>query len=202
MRKFIVSALRNITPARVCEALRKALVFLALVTAIAVIIGLAWAMLTGSKIPSVEPTQELQIAEIYQSPMIVAEIKTYAPEPIEEDPPEVVSKKETEPQTSGTITATITHYCACTTCNGKWSYTEDGINYTDTASGIILHDGISGNYCAATFGSLGDKIVIGGVEYTIVDRMKATTGYKIDIFVADGHDRCYELGRYKAEVIV
>ena len=100
----------------------------------------------------------------------------------------------------GNPKATITHYCACSKCNGKYSRTEDGINYTATASGITLHDGMTGNYCAATFGSLGDVIEINGTEYTIVDRMGGNSGYRVDIFVGEGHARCMELGRYKAEV--
>lgn len=118
----------------------------------------------------------------------------------EEKPATEESKPSDDKAESGTITASITHYCACNKCNGKWSYTEDGINKTKTAMGVILHDGISGNYCAATFGSLGNIVVINGAEYTIVDRMGSNSGYKIDIFVGEGHARCIELGRYKAEV--
>lgn len=95
--------------------------------------------------------------------MIVPTIKSQAAEPIKketiEQAEEKPAKEETK-QSSGTIKATITHYCACSSCNGKWSYTENGLNCTKTASGIVLYDGISGNYCAATFGSLGDVIRI------------------------------------------
>ena len=145
----------------------------------------------------------LQEAKIYQSPMIVSTIKAQADEPMKK---ETVEKTEEKPakeetkQSSGTIKATITHYCACASCNGKWSYTENGLNCTKTASGIVLYDGISGNYCAATFGSLGDTILINGTEYIIADRMGGNDGYRIDIFVAGGHDSCNELGRYTAEV--
>ena len=128
--------------------------------------------------------------------MVVAEIKQYVPEPVVEKPK--VEKK----QTSGVVAANITHYCACSKCNGKYSRQEDGINYTATASGITLHDGMTGNYCAATFGKLGDVITINGTEYTIVDRMGGNSGYRVDIFVGVGHERCMELGRYKAEVVL
>ena len=129
--------------------------------------------------------------------------KTENKPPKEEEAAEVVAEVEvldTEKSESKTITANITHYCACDKCNGKWSYTENGINYTKTAAGVILHDGIGGNYCAATFGSLGDIITINGVEYEIVDRMGSNNGYKVDIFVSEGHEKCMELGRYKAEI--
>lgn len=113
-------------------------------------------------------------------------------------------KEDTAVESSGdkNIKAIITHYCACSKCNGKYSRTENGINYTSTASGITLHDGISGNYCAATFGKLGDIVTINGVDYKIVDRMGGNDGKRIDIFVADGHAKCNELGRYTADVVL
>jgi len=157
--------------------------------------------LIGGSTP--EPDPELELAPIYQATLVKAEIKTQAPAPAEEievkpEKTEEVVKKEED--TSGTIKATITHYCACSSCNGIWSYEKDGANYTETASGIILYDGISGNYCAATFGKLGDIVTINGVDYEIVDRMGGNSGKRIDIFVAAGHDKCNELGRYTAEV--
>lgn len=150
----------------------------------------------------------LQEAKVYQSPMVVPKIKAQAAEPestMGQVKPGTESSKDvtnlSAPKNeSGQFSAIITHYCACASCNGKWSYTENGLNCTKTASGIVLYDGISGNYCAATFGSLGDTILINGTEYIIADRMGGNDGYRIDIFVAGGHDRCNELGRYTAEV--
>lgn len=118
---------------------------------------------------------------------------------IESTMSQVRPKKENK-ITSGTVEAIITHYCACSSCNGKYSYTKDGVNYTATASGITLHDGLEGNYCAATFGKLGDILVIDGAAYEIVDRMGGNDGYRIDIFVGEGHAKCNELGRYTTEV--
>lgn len=109
-------------------------------------------------------------------------------------------KEETVKKSSGTYTATITHYCACSKCNGSYSWIENGVNHSATASGLTLYDGLAGNYCAATFGSLGDVVSINGVDYKIVDRMGGNDGYRIDIFVSEGHTKCNELGRYKAEV--
>lgn len=166
------------------------------------------------------PEQEMQVANIYPALMVIPEIETQAAEfakitlnYIKEEAIEKEEKEEkasaqkeenktTNNESSGNTAAIITHYCACSKCNGKWSYTENGLNCTKTASGIVLYDGISGNYCAATFGSLGDTILINGTEYIIADRMGGNDGYRIDIFVAGGHDRCNELGRYTAEVIL
>lgn len=170
------------------------LLMISLILRIAILAILCWELLTACKIKPIEPV--LQVAPIYQATMVPAEIKYYAPEPTAE--PEPV--KEEEP--SGGSKATITHYCACSSCNGSYSWTEDGVNYTATASGITLHDGIEGNYCAATFGSLGDVIRINGVDYKLVDRMGGNSGRRVDIFVAAGHDECNRLGRYTAEAEV
>ena len=165
----------------------KMIMLLAIIVALWVIIGFA-----GKAIE--EPEQE--VAKIYQSPMVVAEIKHQAKAPEVQN---TTTPKESNTEHKG-IKANITHYCACSDCNGKWSYTENGLNYTQTASGILLYDFIDGNYCAATFGNLGDILTINGVDYKIVDRMGGNSGKRIDIFVAEGHEKCNELGRYTAEV--
>ena len=165
----------------------KMIMLLAIIVALWVIVGFA-----GKAVE--EQEQKVELAKIYQSPMVVAEIKHQAPEPVE------VATSPAPKEESSNSSAIITHYCACSSCNGKWSYTENGLNYTQTASGILLYDFIDGNYCAATFGNLGDILTINGVDYKIVDRMGGNGGKRIDIFVAEGHDRCNELGRYTAEV--
>lgn len=123
-----------------------------------------------------------------------------AAEKTEKKETSTVKKEETKKNSTGTYTANITHYCACSKCNGSYSWSENGVNYSASASGLTLHDGLTGNYCAATFGSLGDVITIKGVDYKIVDRMGGNSGYRIDIFVGEGHAKCMELGRYTAEV--
>lgn len=149
--------------------------------------------------------EEIEISRIIDEEPVEEEKE---PEKVEEKKEEVKTetvKEETkeeivESSDGKTFSAIITHYCACSKCNGSYSWSEGGINYTATASGITLHDGIEGNYCAATFGNLGDIVTINGVDYKIVDRMGGNDGKRIDIFVADGHARCNELGRYTANV--
>lgn len=143
-------------------------------------------------------TEESQI-EVKEEP-VKTEKKKETPK--KENAKKEKSKENNVVENSGNIKAIITHYCACSKCNGKYSRIENGINYTSTASGITLHDGISGNYCAATFGKLGDIVTINGVDYKIVDRMGGKDGKRIDIFVSDGHAKCNELGRYTADVIL
>lgn len=139
-------------------------------------------------------------------------LKVSNPEPVATSKPLEIVEEVTEPKeetkevktNSKTLTATVTHYCACKKCNGKYSHSENGINYTATASGVKLYDGIEGNYCAATFGKLGDIITIDGVEYKIVDRMgnRHKKGNRVDIFVSEGHSKCYKLGKYTATVYI
>lgn len=112
--------------------------------------------------------------------------------------PENNEQKETSTPSGKQITATITHYCACSKCNGKYSYTDsDGAVYCSTAGGVKLYNGRNnGNYCAANFGKLGDKITINGTTYTIIDRFGNSSGApKVDIFVSEGHSTCMQKGR-------
>lgn len=183
----------------VLTAIYKTLISFVVVIALVVIVAIGWAILNGETIEPIK--HELPLAELHESPMIPAEIKHQAPEPKPAQDPEPEPAQDPEP-IDDTLIATITHYCACSSCNGKYSWTEEGVNYTATAIGITLHDGIDGNYCAATFGSLGDVIRINGVDYQLVDRMGSNHGKRIDIFVAAGHDECNQLGKYKAEVEV
>lgn len=204
MKEFMKSAFQELMSKLLAESVWKAIKFIAIINIIATVVALAWVLLTSGATPAEEPQQELQLAKIYQSPMVVAEIKHQAKEPEVEKKDEKTSQNITTSEENNTkhntFSANITHYCACSSCNGEWSYTENGLNCTQTASGIVLYDGIGGNYCAATFGNLGDILTINGVDYQIVDRMGGSSGKRIDIFVADGHDRCNELGRYTAEV--
>lgn len=172
-----------------------------IIIAITLIVGLVLIFtLTGSSIETTNDTPQPTETPIH--------IKIYPIEPTPTPKPTATPTPTPTPEPSPTestedveiITANITHYCACSKCNGKYSFTKGGKNYTETAIGMILHDGISGNYCAATFGSLGDTITINGTDYKLVDRMKSKSGRKVDIFIADGHDKCLELGRFTADV--
>lgn len=194
VKEFMKSTFQELMSKLLSESVWKAIKFITIINIIATVVALAWVLLTSGATPAEEPKQELQFAKIYQSPMVVAEIKHQAPEPVE------VTTSSAQKEESGKSNAIITHYCACSSCNGKWSYTEKGLNYTQTASGFLLYDGIGGNYCAATFGNLGDILSINGVDYKIVDRMGGNSGKRIDIFVSEGHEKCNELGRYTAEV--
>lgn len=87
------------------------------------------------------------------------------------------------------VTGRYTHYCACSSCNGK----SDGI----TASGKRVYNGMSNPYyVACNWLPLGTVINVDGQNYTVVDRGGSglsTTG-RIDIFTPEGHAACYQYG--------
>ena len=96
-----------------------------------------------------------------------------------------------------TIVASISHYCACSICNGKYSgVDENGTVYTLLADGTkAYNNGEEQRIIATTFGKIGQKVEIDGKIYTIRDRFGNTEGAnKIDLFIADGHEACKELG--------
>ena len=112
---------------------------------------------------------------------------------------EVGTKAVYKATTGSTIKATITYYCACKKCCGKYSYVKDGVTYSKTASGKKIYNGMEDqHWCAATFGRLGDKIEINGTVYTIVDRFGSSSSrYKVDIFTPAGHAACNRLGKQR-----
>lgn len=106
--------------------------------------------------------------------------------------------KITHVGTGNTVKATITYYCACEKCCGKYSYQVDGVTYSKTASGKKIYNGMPDpHWIAANFGSFGDKVVINGTTYTIVDRLGSSFSgtYRVDIFTPEGHSQCERLGR-------
>ena len=89
-------------------------------------------------------------------------------------------------------TYTITAYCPCRKCCGKWA---NGI----TASGVYAK---SKHTIAAPKGiPFGTVLVIDGIEYTVEDRGGAIRGKKLDIYF-DTHREALNWGRQKREVFI
>lgn len=87
---------------------------------------------------------------------------------------------------------TITHYCGCRSCNGKW------YGYP-SASGIAMKQGRT-IAVDPTVIPLGTKVVIDGVVYVAEDTGTDIKGNRIDIFIAD-HDEALDLGiKYDIDV--
>ena len=88
---------------------------------------------------------------------------------------------------------TITHYCACPECCGKWA---DGI----TATGTEATEGrtIAVDPDVIPYGT---QIIIDGHIYIAEDCGGAIKGQKIDIYVED-HDEALSRGRITREVYI
>jgi 3D (Asp-Asp-Asp) domain-containing protein len=112
-------------------------------------------------------------------------------EPAEADPFEVTS-----PPLESIGTFTVTAYCACEVCCGKWA---DGI----TASGTVATEGRT---VAADIQvlALGETIYMEGLDgliggFVVEDTGAGITGNRIDIFIAD-HQEATEYGVRELEV--
>lgn len=102
----------------------------------------------------------------------------------------VVVKKEIKKESSGSNENllgyfTLTYYCPCKKCCGKYA---SGI----TASGTTATAGRT--IAASSQYSFGTKMIINGHTYTVEDRGGAIKGNKIDIYV-DSHQEALKLGR-------
>ena len=90
-----------------------------------------------------------------------------------------------------TITADVTHYCACSKCCGA------GANGT-TASGKNVARGM---VAMSSYYPFGTQIMINGILYTVEDRGASgieNDRNRVDIFVPD-HQEALRLGRFKTE---
>lgn len=85
---------------------------------------------------------------------------------------------------------TLTSYCKCEKCCGKWA---DGI----TASGLTAEPGMIA--VDPNVISLGSYVMIDGVEYLAADTGGAIKGNRIDVFCED-HQSALEYGVQRHEV--
>ena len=92
-------------------------------------------------------------------------------------------------QTNGTYT--VTAYCGCEKCCGKWSKAHK------TADG---HTPVEGVTCAASRSiPFGTKLMINGHVYTVQDRLATKYDSRIDIYF-DSHTNALKWGKKKMEV--
>lgn len=87
-------------------------------------------------------------------------------------------------------TFTLTFYCPCKKCSGKWG--------RKTASGAICEEGRTVAVDPKVI-PLGSHIIINGHEYIAEDT--GVYGNRIDIFM-ESHSECLRNGVQKAEVFV
>ena len=91
-------------------------------------------------------------------------------------------------------TVTVTAYCTCKECCGKWS------NYNRTASGAIPTEGVT---CAASRSiPFGTRLHIAGVGVRVVqDRLARVYDGRVDIFMSS-HNQAKKFGKRKLNVSV
>lgn len=114
------------------------------------------------------------------------------PKPVEAEQAFVIGKNEPEKTLKSLGTYTITAYCPCRKCCGKWA---NGI----TSSGTTA----TANHTIAAPKNIpfGTVLVIDGIEYTVEDRGEAIKGKKLDIFM-ESHSACLKWGKQKKEVFI
>ena len=90
-------------------------------------------------------------------------------------------------------TFTITAYCGCAKCCGKWAA------YHKTADG---HSPVQGVTCAASRKiPFGTKLLINGHTYIVQDRLAAKYDSRIDLYF-ESHSEALKWGKRKLEVKV
>lgn len=119
---------------------------------------------------------------------------------VNEDRPTPADPVKTDPKKTSLGTFTVTFYCACETCCGKWSNEENPL----TASGARAEAGVT---VGADWETLpeGTEIEIEGLgRRTVQDKpaewiIEKYDGRIIDVFCAS-HEEALKLGKQEAEV--
>ena len=113
------------------------------------------------------------------------------PKPVEAEQAFIIGENEPEKTLKSLGTYTITAYCPCRSCSGKWG--------RQTASGVTA----TPNHTIAAPKNIpfGTILVIDGVPYTVEDRGGAIRGRKLDIFM-ESHSECKKWGKQRREVFI
>lgn len=134
----------------------------------------------------------LMIASL-ASPWVKEPVEILAPEPEVEATLSTEAVECTEPEDDGcweySATCTITHYCNCSRCCGKWAG-------GPTASGVMPEAGRTVAVDKSVI-PLGSEVKIGDTVYIAEDT--GVKGYHIDIF-CDSHSEALNRGMFKTEV--
>jgi 3D (Asp-Asp-Asp) domain-containing protein len=95
---------------------------------------------------------------------------------------------------------TVTAYCGCEECCGKWALQREGGTVTG-AAGVEL---VAGYSIAAdkTF-PFGTRLYIDGKEYEVQDRGGAINGNRIDVyFTTHAEALAFDMGEYEVKIRV
>lgn len=114
--------------------------------------------------------------------------------------PEVTVETVAEPIYMGEFT--LTAYCSCSKCCGKWASNrpvdEDGNEIVIGSTGEVLRSdySIAVDPDVIPYGSI---VIINGKEYEAQDTGGAITGSRIDVYF-NSHEEALEFGRQAADV--
>ena len=120
-------------------------------------------------------------------------IETTETEQVLDEVEKVSVTEEKEPLNDIASTFTITHYCACEKCCGKYA---DGITATGTQATANRTIAVDPKVIP-----LGSEVLIDGQVYIAEDVGGAIKGNRIDIYVND-HQEAINRGKIQREVIV
>ena len=110
-----------------------------------------------------------------------------APESDETAQPEGLPAETTNTRLWGV--ATITHYCNCSICCGKWAGGGTASGTTPTAGRTVACGDLP----------FGTRLLINGHEYVVEDR--GVSGLWVDIY-CDSHGEALSRGMYQTEVYI
>ena len=102
---------------------------------------------------------------------------------------EVVAENATTDEWTHSARCTITHYCSCALCNGRWANQPTSSGAWPVAGRTVAVD--------PSVIPLGSEVLINGHVYIAEDT--GVSGYWVDIF-CDSHQEALNRGMYTAEV--
>ena len=114
-----------------------------------------------------------------------------------EKQPETATEAVTEPQMISLGTFTVTAYCSCEKCCGKWANNRpDGIVYGAAGEKLIADYSIAVDVDLIPYG---ETIIINDREYIAHDCGGAIQGKRIDIYM-ESHEKALQWGKQNIEI--
>lgn len=150
----------------------------------------------------IEPSETPQISSIPLVPLIEAEPIEEPDEVPEPEEPEIEEPEEQEPELQLLGEFTITYYCSCKKCCGKWAVNRPvvgGKEIVYTASGAVAEVGVTVAVDPSKI-AYGTELYIEGIGYRVAqDCGSAIKGNKIDVYV-ESHKAAWDAGIHPAQV--
>lgn len=130
-----------------------------------------------------EPAEEKVVEDVTEGSAEVAVLEPYIPSGADQIPAVSYAYIGQE--------FTVTYYCGCSICCGKWSSGSESEAYGCKGDKLVPYYSIAADPDVIPYGTIVNDQ--DGNEYKVVDTGSAIKGNKIDLFVGD-HDKANELG--------